>query len=343
MRRAGNLWPTIVSFENLCRAAWRAARGKRHVEGIARFLERLEPEVFALQRNLEQETYEPGRAFTFRIFDPKERTITAAPFSDRVVHHALIDPLEPIFERRMASESYACRRGKGTHAALARARQLLRRFEYFLKLDVEHCFESLRHDVVLDTLGRVVKDRNVLRLCERIVRPGGRDGVGLPIGNLTSQWFANLVLDRLDHTIKEVMRIPGYVRYMDDFVLLADDKQRLQEALDEIMVFLANPLRLRLKQCATILAPAREGLPFLGWHIYRGTVRLRRANIQRTRRRLRHRHWEFEVGRIDERKLADCVRSVVAHLEHGTTRAMRRRWFEDARLKIEDYRLRMED
>ena len=162
MRRAGGLWPTIVAFENLRTSALRAARGKRRVAGAASFLADLELRVLRLQRELEAGTWRPGRAFTFTIHDPKTRTITAAPFRDRVVHHALVDRLEPVFERRMVFESFACRRGKGTHAALGHARRQFRRFAFFLKLDVRKCFDSLDHEVVLGTLARAVKDRRVL-------------------------------------------------------------------------------------------------------------------------------------------------------------------------------------
>lgn len=221
MRRVGNLWPSIVSFANLTRAARRAALGKCEVAGVARFLADLEPNVLRLQRELEAGEWRPGQAFTFEIHDPKTRTITAAPFRDRVVHHALIDVLEPHLERRMVHESFACRRGKGTHTALRHARSLVRRHRWFLKLDVRKCFASLDHSVVCLAFARVLKDRRALDLIECIVRSGGKDGVGLPIGNLTSQWACNLVLDQLDHQVKEHLCIPGYVRYMDDFVLFA--------------------------------------------------------------------------------------------------------------------------
>ncbi|MEW6073949.1 MAG: reverse transcriptase/maturase family protein [Planctomycetota bacterium] len=328
MRRTGRLWPRIVSFENFLCAARRAARGKRHVAGVARFLADLEPNVLALQRELAGGTWRPGCSFQFEIHDPKRRTITAAPFRDRVVHHALMDVLEPILDRRMVRESFACRRGKGTHAALAHARRLVRRHRWFLKLDVARCFESLDHEVVLETMARILKDRRVLGLCERIVRAGGREGVGLPIGNLTSQWFANLVLDRLDHHVQETLGVRGYVRYMDDFVLFAAEKARLAAALDDVGRFLNERLRLRLKERATILAPATEGLPFLGWRILRGTTRLRPANLRRTRSRVRHRLGEYRRGEIGEDQLAAALRSVCEHLRHGNTLSLRRRWFE---------------
>jgi hypothetical protein len=321
----------VIAFENLLRAAARAARGKRGRTGVARFLERLEPELLALQGEgeLHGGTYRPGRPITFRISDPKNRTISAAPFRDRVVHHALIGPLEPILDRRMLDESFACRRGKGSHAALRHARRLVRRHEFFLKMDVRGFFESLHHHVVLETLQRFVKDRDVLRLIERIVRDGHRNR-GLPIGSLTSQWFANIVLDRLDHETKQVWRVPGYVRYMDDFVLFADDKGRLRELLPRTRAYLEDNLKLTLKDRATILAPVEQGLPFLGWRIYRGTTRLRTSNLRRTRRRLNSRVRAHQRGRMSEQQLADAVRSVTAHLAHGDTLALRRGLFTNS-------------
>jgi retron-type reverse transcriptase len=330
MRRHGGLWPRIASFDNLCRAAQRAARGKKKVAGVARFLERLEPEALSLLRELEEGSYRPGRAFAFVIRDPKERTITAASFRDRVVHHALIDPLEPLFDRRMVFESFACRRGKGTHAALAHARRCVRRRAWFLKLDIRSFFPSIDHPVVMETLGRILKDRRVLDLCQVIVTSGGSTGrprVGLPIGNLTSQWFANLVLDRLDHFVKEGLRIRGYVRYMDDFVLFGERKEALSEALRTVGAFLTETLHLCLKDRATILAPSWQGLPFLGFRIHPGTTRLRPGNLRRTRSRLRTRLWQYRQGILTEEKLGDCVRSVACHLDHGSTLGLRRRLF----------------
>ncbi len=332
MRRTGNLWPEIASFVNLLRATARAARGKREVAGVARFLERREPELLRLLDELETDTYRPGRPFAFEIRDPKMRTIHAAPFRDRVLHHALIDPLEPIFDRRMIADSFACRRGKGTHAAIARARHYVRRHGWFLKLDVTRFFPSLPHEVVLETLARIVKDRRVLRLMERIIRetPLGSEAIapgrGLPIGNLTSQWFANLALDRLDHQVKEVLRVPGYVRYMDDMAFFAAEKGFLRQVRREVEAWIGSELGLTLKERATVLSPTAEGLPFLGWRIYPGMQRLRPENRRRTEARLRYRHFEHREGRIDEEALADTVRSVHAHLAScGGSRGLRDR------------------
>ncbi len=336
MRPAGGLWPEIASFHHLRAAALRAARGKRRVRGVAAFLSRLEPEALSLERELESGTYRPGRAFEFRIFDPKERTIAAAPFRDRVVHHALIDRLEPLFERRMIATSFACRRGKGTHAAIACARRLVRTHGFHLKLDIRKCFESIRHDVAMATLGKVVKDRRVLDLFAAILEAGsGREsGVGLPIGALTSQWIANLVLDRLDHFVKEKLRVPGYLRYMDDFALFDDEKARLAGWLPEVDRFVREALELALKEKATRLAPHTEGLPFLGWRIFRGTTRLRAENKRRSFRRLRLRWHEHAIGRRNLESVAASARSLCEHLSsHGNTLGLQRSWFRPERCR----------
>jgi len=317
-------WGEITSFANLCRAAKRAARNKRHVAGAARFLERLEPEALALQRDLLAGAWRPSKPTTFTIHDPKERVITAAPFRDRVVHHALIDPLEPLFDAALVPESFACRRGKGTHRAIEHARELVKTQAWFLKLDVNRCFDSIEHEIVLGTLAELDLEAKVMELCSRLLVgpedpsraggerrvtdegsvPGGgiiagerkvecRGCLGLPIGNLSSQWFANLVLGRLDRFVLREIAPGGYVRYMDDFVLFAAEKPELREARGRIEDFLGATLRLTLKAKATILSPTRQGVPFLGWRLHRGTTRLRPENARRIRRRIRHRCWEL--------------------------------------------------
>ncbi|MCH9687658.1 MAG: reverse transcriptase/maturase family protein [Deltaproteobacteria bacterium] len=328
MRRIGGLWPTVTSFENLLAATRRAAQGKRRQGHIARFLLEREPRLLALRRSLRADTYRPGPLAHFVIHDPKRRTIGVAPFVDRVVHHAVIDVLEPVFDRRMIHATFACRRGKGTHAALDYAQRLVRRHRWFLKMDVAQFFASVPHAAVMRTVEHIVKDGPLLRLVRRIVDAGGRrdaPGIGLPIGNLTSQWLANLVLDPLDREVVERLRIPSYCRYMDDFVVFDDDRERLREARHAIEATLSS-LGLRAKARATMLARTADGLPFLGFMVFARVRRVRPANRRRIVARWKRRLWQWRRGQLDEQGLADGVRSMMAHLEHGTTRAWRRRW-----------------
>lgn len=329
------LWPEVTSFENLCRAARRAARGKRDRAGAAAYLERLEPEALCLQRRLLDGSWRPSRPSRFVIHDPKERTITAAPFPDRVVHHALTDPLEPILDASLVPETFACRRGKGTHAALDHAQGLLREHTWFLKLDVAKCFESIEHQVVLDTLRGLALEPEVLTLCERILAgPEERLARGLPIGSLTSQWFANLVLGRVDRVALAVPGVLGYARYMDDFVLFAAGKAELKRAGAAVERFLNDELRLTLKERARLLAPAAQGLPFLGWRIHRGTRRIRHANLRRLRQRVRRSLWEHQSGRMNAAKLLQSIQAVTVHLATGDTLSLRRGWLTPLELEL---------
>jgi len=324
-----NLWEEVCSFDALCRASRRAARGKKRVRAAARWLADLEPACLRLESRLRDRSWRPGKPTTFVIHDPKTRTITAAPFGDRVVHHALMDALEPHFEARMLPHSFACRKGKGTHAAVRRARELVRAHDWLLKLDVAGFFGSLRHDVVLETLDRVVCEPRVMDLARTIVCAHGCTVHGVPIGNLTSQWLANLVLDRLDHFVTGQVGAAGYIRYMDDFVLFGRAKSELRAALEQVRGFLRDHLDLELKARATTLAPAHQGLPFLGWRIYRGTTRLRPGNKKRLQARVRARQRQYRRGALDEQRYLASLRSASEHLRLGDTLSLRRRWLEE--------------
>jgi retron-type reverse transcriptase len=243
----GNLFERICTWGNLY-LAWRnAARGKRGREPAARFEYRLEDNLLQLQQELQDQTYRPGAYHSFTIHEPKRRLISAAPFRDRVVHHALCNVIEPIFERSFISDSYANRVGKGTHRALDRCQAFARRFRYVLQCDVRQFFPSIDHAVLRDILSRKIADPDVMWLVDRIVESGigvlaeeydvvyfpGDDlwaverPRGLPIGNLTSQFWANCYLNPFDHFVKRELRCKGYLRYVDDFLLLADDKATL--------------------------------------------------------------------------------------------------------------------
>ena len=240
-RPADGLFPGIASFAALEAAAQRAARGKRRKPGVAAFLAHLEPEVLRLERELLSGAWRPGRYVEIAIRDPKPRTVSAAPFRDRVVHHALCAVIEPLFERGFVFDSYANRTGKGTHRAVARYERFRNRFGHVLRCDLYRYFPAIDHAVLKADLRRRIRCERTLWLIDAVIDgsnpqepvhlyyPGDdlftpfERRRGLPIGNLTSQLFANVHLDGLDHYVKEVLRAPGYLRYVDDFALFHDD------------------------------------------------------------------------------------------------------------------------
>ena len=245
MHQHRHLFERISALENLIPAGKAALRGKRMRPPGAIFLAEFEKEVFALHEELWAGTYRHGGYNYFTIHEPKERLVAAAPFRDRVVHHAIVRVIEPIFERRFIEDSFACRRGKGSHAAMRRAAEFARRWPYALKCDVRKYFPSIDHEVLMRLLQRVIADERLLGLMRHILdshadgqrqqwTPGGDLfdvqilKRGLPIGNLTSQFFANVYLNPLDHFVKHELRVKGYLRYMDDFLLFGDDRGTLR-------------------------------------------------------------------------------------------------------------------
>lgn len=290
--RVGNLFDRVTAFDNLLAAAAQAARGKKTQPRVAHFLFHLEKELLRLQAQLQQGEWWPAPFRRFEIREPKPRQISAPDFADRVVHHALCNLVGPHIDRRLIFDCWACRAGKGSHAAVRRAQSFSRKYPYFLKCDVRRYFDSIDHGVLKGLLRSLFKDRPLLALLERIIdRPpeGLAPGKGLPIGNLTSQHFANLYLGELDHELKERQRVQGYLRYMDDLLLFGASKPELWRLLAHTEEFLAGRLGLGLKPSATLLAPVGEGVPYLGFRIYPGLIRLDRHSLRRFRRRLRAR------------------------------------------------------
>jgi RNA-directed DNA polymerase len=301
MKTHKNLLPRVAAFENLVRAFGEASRGKRDQPDVQRFEFALEERLWEITRELEAERYQWGGYRAFWIFDPKQRLIRAAPFRDRVVHHALYQVLAPIVERGYITDSYACRVGRGSLAAVRRYEEYVRRQGgrgYVLKGDVMQYFPSVNHAVLQGLLRRKIGDARVLRLLDRLIASGDEGGgTGMPIGNLTSQLFANLYLDPLDHFVKEVLRRRFYIRYMDDFVILAEEKAELWEVLGAVEGFLLERLRLSLQWQRTSVTPVAAGVDFLGYVVFpAGHKRVRRRNVTRFRRRL----VRLEAGRAQE-------------------------------------------
>jgi retron-type reverse transcriptase len=355
MKTYRNLYPQVYDFENLYVSYWAARRAKRGRVEVARFEAQVEDALFRLQEELRDETYQPGAYCHFYIYEPKKRKISAAPFRNRVVHHALVNVIEPIFERRFIHDSYACRVGKGTHRALNRCTEFVKRYPFVLQCDVAKFFPTIDHAILLSILGRTIADAQVLRLCERIVRSG--EGVldgerelhwfpgddlfaplrpqGLPIGNLTSQFWANVYLNDLDQFVKRTLKCRAYVRYADDFLLFHDDKAALHAWLGELRDFAATRLRLLLHPAKCQVFPTRSGVPFLGFHHFATHRRLKRPTVVRFRRRLRRMQQAYAQGLISIEKVGASIQSWCAHAAHGSTRRLRSQILRQTIFRVE--------
>jgi RNA-directed DNA polymerase len=331
MRRVGHLFETITDFHTLCSSAHRAARGKRLSLEAGKFLLNLEVEVLQLQQELLDGTYRPADYRTFTITDPKPRTISAAAFRDRVVHHALCAAIEPRLEHFAIYDSYACREKKGGYAAIKRVQEFARRFSHFLKLDVYKFFETADHAVLKGLLRRLLKDNRTLTLCDRFIdagAPGSASGKGLPIGNLTSQHFANLYLGPLDHFVKEPLCVRGYCRYMDDHLFFAQGKETLKSIHTAVKGFMEKQLVLELKDSATIMSPVSSGVPYLGFRIWPRTIRLDAYRARRFRALIRRRTKEWQGYEIDEAAWTRSVTSLCGWIEQAGTREYVKSFFE---------------
>jgi RNA-directed DNA polymerase len=340
MHRVKNIFERVCSMRNLRLAAKEALRGKRTRPAGATFFMEMEKELPALHEELRDGTYAHGGYHYFWIHDPKDRLVAAAPFRDRVVHHAIVRVIEPIFENRFIEDSFACRRGKGTHAAMRRTLHFARRYRHALKCDVSKYFPSIDHEVLMGLAARVIGDGRVLGLLDRILDThadaelrhwtlgGGlfdyeTRRTGLPIGNLTSQFLANVYLNPLDHFVKHDLRVRGYVRYMDDFLLFGDDCGLLRKHGARIKDKLAE-LRLRMHPDKYRLTPTAKGVDFAGFVVFaNGRVRIRSSSVRRFDRRYRRMLWEVNHKLRDPADLTIRVRAWGAHARHAQSYGLR--------------------
>lgn len=343
------LFEQLWSFSNLLSAYRKAARGKRARPDVAAFDFDLEGWLLRLRDQLHAQTYRPGPYRRFVFADPKPRHISAAPFRDRVVHHALVNVTEPIFERRFIPDSYANRCGKGIHQALDRCTQFARRYRYVLRCDIVQFFPSVDLAILRQILASAIRDDQVLWLCDLILQGGSQELVdqyslvhfpqdcfnneayrqrGLPIGNQTSQFWANCYLHPLDQFVKSELRCPGYVRYVDDFILFGNDKATLHHWRGEIIAFLARRLRLILHEAESVVTPVIEGIPFLGFRVFPDHRLLRRRNALAFARRLHQMAEGYHGGTLTSDAITPRIRSWVAHVGHGDTWNLRRALLE---------------
>jgi len=311
------LMERAADFENLSHAFRQAVCGHRRQAQASRMFFNLESDLLRLREELLSGSYRFGRYQSFVIHDPKSRTIKAAPFRDRVVHHAVCNVIEPIFDRGFIYDSYACRTGKGTMQGVLRLHAWVKGDPgaYVLHCDIAKYFNSVDHDVLLGLLARRIADKRLLALLADLVTGGASSpGKGIPIGNLTSQLFANIYLDPLDHFVKERSRVRHYIRYVDDFLCLGSDKDCLWKEKEEIEGVL-NRLKLSFHPKKARVYPVKTGVPFLGVLVSPGGIRILGERLERSVRGQREALEAWRRGEIGEERYLASLESRIAHAE----------------------------
>ena len=340
------MWDSVVAWDNLWLAYRKAAKGKRSAVSTARFEYQVADHLVGLQTELSDRTYRPGPYVHFIIHEPKRRKISAAPFRDRVVHHALCNVIEPLFERRFIGDSYANRVDKGTHRAVDRFQFLAQRYRYVLRMDIVQHFASLDHVILRQAIADEVHDADVLWLVDQIIASGagvlskeyemvyfpGDDlfavnrSRGLPIGNLTSQFWSNVYMNRLDWFVVKYLGCSAYLRYVDDFALFSDSKLALWQWKGQIVQLLSD-MRLTIHEDSAQVQPASMGSPWLGFVVFPTHRLLKRRNMLKFSRRFAllldlHQRHQISFAELDA-----AVQGWINHVRYADTWRLRAKLF----------------
>lgn len=340
MKSIKHVFEQIVEYDNLYRAYLNARLCKRYRREVLKFTAHLEDYLFWLQEQLKNGTYKLGRYREFFIYEPKQRLIMAQPFKDRVVQWAIYQILHPMFAKSYITDSYACIEGRGTHSAVERLQYWLKQVDrkeqpyYYLKLDISKYFYRIDHEVLLSILNRRISDEKMIELLTIIIKsnetnfglpPGKSPGEvkkidrvsdrGMPVGNLSSQMFANLYLNELDQYCKRVLGIHYYVRYMDDVIILHEDKKQLHEWKGLIDSFLQEKLKLDLND-KTCIRPVTLGIEFCGYKTWATHIKLRKSTALKMKRRLKRIQEQYARGEITMERAKQTVNSYMGILKH---------------------------
>lgn len=350
MKRSGNLFDKIISTENLVDAAYKASKNKRHRQYVIQFNRHLMDNIAAIRRELESGNYKPGSYREFYIYDKKLRKISAAPFSDRIVHHALCNVIMPFFEKSFIDNSFANRSGKGTHRAVLLCQRYLRQNKYYIKFDIQKYFPSIDHEVLKSIVHKKIKCRKTFGLVDLIIdnsnlqdspafyfpdddlfAPSERRK-GLPIGNLTSQYFANIYLTPLDHFITEHLKIKNYIRYVDDFVIFGNDKEFLSLCIEKITVFLEQ-YRLKIHQAKANVRKTCDAITFLGYRIFPYYIRITGENLIKARRRFKRNLVSLHNGLMSPESFNNSFQAWRGHIKivTGFSNSSRSHFYEQQR------------
>lgn len=277
MKRINNIYNKICSLDNLRLADKIARKGKREQLGVQQHIENCDTNLLLLEDMLRSKTYATSEYTVFKIYEPKEREIYRLPyFPDRIVHHAIMNVLEPMFVACFTADTYSCIKGRGIHAAQRAVERALKNqngTKYCLKLDIKKFYPSIDHDVLKTLLRKKVKDDELLWLLDEIID----SAEGLPIGNYLSQYLANFYLTYFDHWLKEVKQVKYYFRYADDIVVLGATKEWLHEVLGAIRMYLSTELSLTVKKNYQVFPVSSRGIDFVGYRFYHTHTELRKS------------------------------------------------------------------
>ena len=337
MKTYNNLYKKIHSTENLILAFKKARKGKSKKDYVIDFESNLNKNLKLLQNELKNRIYKPHRLKKFIVRDPKSRIIHASIFRDRIVHHAIINILKPILEKRFIYDSFASRKNKGTHEAIKRFEYFLRKVSsngrkvkkpfnnnsirgFVLKADIKHYFATMNHKILISILSKNIKDEDFINLIKVILDNFDTKikGQGVPLGNYTSQFFSNIYLNRLDYFVKHRLKAKYYIRYVDDFVILNKDKKVLEEYLTKIIKYLKN-LRLELHPDKSEIYPLRNGITFLGYRIFYHYKLLRKRNINYFLNKLKKNIRLYREGKIEKEKLESFLQGWVGYSKFANT------------------------
>jgi len=339
-----NLYEEMISLDNLNKSYKKARKGKGDRWYVIEFESDLERNIMRIHEELKALDYEPRMMKRFVIRDPKTRIIFASDFRDRIVHHALCNVIEPIFEKLFIHDSYANRKRKGVHAALKRfdifkkkvsgngrmisdAKDNNMVYGYVLKADIKHYFQSIDHEILAGIIGRKIKDEKAINLIKKIIDNNfsKTKGKGMPIGNLTSQLFANIYLNEFDYFVKHNFRAKYYIRYMDDFVILDSSKEKLEAFKYRTNSFLKSELEIELHPEKSRVIPLKNGVNFLGFRVFYHHKLLKKSNIKIINKRIDNFIKMSREGLMNKDKVMERLEGWNAYAMHGNTYKLRKR------------------
>lgn len=330
------LYLKLCSYENLEAAFKKAKKRKSTKPYVVEFEKNLSENLQNLRNELAFHTYKPVPLKTFIICDPKTRKICKSAFRDRVVHHALVRVIEPILDKTFICDSYANRKGKGVHVALKRFDYFKRKVSknntrncYVLKADIKHYFETVYQDILTDIISRKIKDKRVIWLIRQILKNYNpkEAGKGMPLGNLTSQFFANVYLNELDQFVKHKLKAKYYLRYVDDFVILHNSNKFLGDCKGKINNFLKTELKLELHPDKSKVIPLYKGIKLFGFRAFYYHKLLRKSNLRKFMRKLAELKKKLAFGLITEEDLTESIKGWTGYAMHGNTYKLRKGLF----------------